>query len=148
MSARTRKTRKGEPFSIRLSSPTDELVADEARRTRRSKSSIVEELTEEAARMRRFPGIGFRTNSPGTRDAWVIGTGLDVWELVELLSSYGSAEAVVEDFPLVSERHLQLARAYREAFPEEIDEAIAENNRPVEERVELHPLVELRTPEA
>ncbi len=98
--------------------------------------------------MRRFPGIGFRTNSPGTRDAWVIGTGLDVWELVELLSSYGSAEAVVEDFPLVSERHLQLARAYREAFPEEIDEAIAENNRPVEERVELHPLVELRTPEA
>jgi uncharacterized protein (DUF433 family) len=148
VSPKARKTKKGEPFSVRLSGSTDAFVAAEARRTRRSKSSIVEELTEEAARMRRFPGIGFRTNSPGTRDAWVIGTGLDVWELGELLRSYGSAQAIVQDFPLVTQRHVQLARLYRQAFPEEIDEAIAENDRTVEDRLELYPLVELRTPEA
>src|SRR6266540_3461475 len=124
MSARTRKTRKGEPFSIRLSSPTDELVADEARRTRRSKSSIVEEWTEESARMRRFPGIGFRDEYPRRRP-WVLGTGLDVWELVDVLQSYGSAGAVGD------------------AFPEEIDEAIAENRRPADELERVHPFVRL-----
>jgi uncharacterized protein (DUF433 family) len=148
VSPKARKAKKGEPFSVRLSGSTDAFVAAEARRTRRSKSSIVEELTEEAARMRRFPGIGFRTNSPGTRDAWVIGTGLDVWELTELLRSYGSPEAVVQSFPLVTQRHVQLAQAYRETFPEEIDEAMAENDRTIEERLELYPLVELRTLEA
>jgi len=142
MPARSRKTRKGEPFSIRLSAPTDELVADEARRSRRSKSSIVEELTEESARMRRFPGIGFRDEHPRRRP-WVIGTGLDVWELIDLLESYGSAEAVVEDFPLVTERHIRLAATYRDAYPEEIDEAIAENRRPADELQRLYPFVQL-----
>jgi len=142
MSARTRKTRKGEPFSIRLSSPTDELVADEARRTRRSKSSIVEELTEESARMRRFPGIGFRDEYPRRRP-WVLGTGLDVWELIDVLESYGSTGAVVDDFPLVTEPHVRLAAAYRDAYPEEINEAIAENRRPADELERLHPFVRL-----
>jgi len=142
MPARTRKTRKGEPFSIRLSTPTDELVADEARRSRRSKSSIVEELTEESARMRRFPGIGFRDEYPRRRP-WVLGTGLDVWELIDVLESYGSAGAVVDDFPLVTERHVRLAAAYRDAYPEEIGEAIAENRRPANELERLHPFVRL-----
>jgi uncharacterized protein (DUF433 family) len=142
MSTQTRKARKGAPFSIRLSSPTDELVADEARRGRRSKSSVVEELTEESARMRRFPGIGFRDQYPRRRP-WLIGTGLDVWELIDLLESYSSAAAVVEDFPLVTERHVRLAAAYRDAYPEEIDEAIAENRRPADELERLHPFVRL-----
>src|SRR5215207_11704686 len=128
MSPRARKPRKGEPFSIRLAAPTDELVAEEARRSRRSKSSVVEELTEESARMRRFPGIGFRDEYPRRRP-WVLGTGLDVWELIDVLESYGSVGAVVDDFPLVTERHVRLAAAYRDAYPEEIDEAIAENHR-------------------
>ncbi|HLY64678.1 MAG TPA: hypothetical protein VKU60_04005, partial [Chloroflexota bacterium] len=72
---------KGAPFSIRLSRPTELYIEAEAHRTRRSKSAIVEDLTEEAARMRRFPGIGFRQNTlDGGRDAWIMGTGFDVWE--------------------------------------------------------------------
>jgi uncharacterized protein (DUF433 family) len=142
MSARMGKTRKGAPFSIRLSAPTDELVADEARRARRSKSSVVEELAEESARMRRFPGIGFRDQYPRRRP-WLIGTGLDVWELIDLVDHYGSAEAVVEEFPLVAERHVRLAAAYRDAYPEEIDEALAENRRPADKLQRLHPFVRL-----
>jgi hypothetical protein len=38
---------KSAPFSIRLSTLTDELVTREARRTRRSKGAVVEMLTEE-----------------------------------------------------------------------------------------------------
>lgn len=130
---------KGEPFSIRFSAATDRAVAAEARRTKRSKSAVVEALAEEAMRTRLFPGLGFRGDDAARRP-WVIGTGLDVWELCQLLEEAGSDEALLEDFDL-TERHLHLARAYRGRYPEEIDEAIAENRRPVEEWRELYPFV-------
>jgi hypothetical protein len=43
----------------------------------------------------------------------------------------------------VTERHVRLAAAYRDAYPEEIDEAIAENRRPADELQRLYPLVRL-----
>lgn len=49
---------KGQPFNVRLQEETERLVEAEARRTRRTKSAIVEAFTEETARTRRFPGIG------------------------------------------------------------------------------------------
>jgi hypothetical protein len=48
--------RKAAPFSMRLSDVTDQLVSEEARRTRRTKGAVVEGLAEEALRARRFPG--------------------------------------------------------------------------------------------
>jgi hypothetical protein len=134
------RARKGEPFSVRFSLATDHLVEDEARRTRRSKSAVVEALTEEAARMRRFPGIGFRGEDAGRR-AWVIGSGLDVWEVIEMLEDFGTLERLLEQAEL-SERQARLALAYRESYPEEVAEAIAENRRPVEQWRELYPFVE------
>lgn len=133
------KERKGEPFSIRLSADTDRLVSAEARRTRRSKSAVVEALAEEAARVRRFPGIGFRGDD-FNRSAWVIGTGLDVWEVIQMSQEFGSDAALVRDTQL-TDGHLRLARAYHAEFPTEIDEAIAENTRPVEEWRSLYPFV-------
>lgn len=73
---------KGQPFSVRLQEETQKLVEAEARRTRRSKSAVVEAFTEETARTRRFPGIAFRGDD-ARRRAWVIGSGLDVWETIE-----------------------------------------------------------------
>jgi uncharacterized protein (DUF433 family) len=131
---------KGEPFSVRFSRSTDRAIAAEAKRLKRSKSAIVEALAEEAMRMRRFPGVGFQGDD-ASRRAVVTGTGFDVWELIETLRNYGSAEAVVKEFPNVEHRHVQIAQAYHEAYPEEIDEAIAENNRPVEELLELYPFI-------
>ena len=52
----------------------DLLVHDEVRRSGRSRSAVVEELAEEAAKTRLFPGVAF---SGTPRRAWVIGTGLD-----------------------------------------------------------------------
>lgn len=137
------KARKGEPFSVRFSRATDTFVQEEARRTRRSKSAIVETLTEEAARARRFPGIAFRGADPDRR-AWVIGSGLDVWEIVEMLASSGSVDSLVEDTQ-VTERQARLAIAYHEAHRDEIDAMIAENRRPLEEMRALYPFIEFRT---
>jgi uncharacterized protein (DUF433 family) len=137
----SQRARKGEPFSVRFSLPTDHLVEDEARRTRRSKSAIVEALTEEAVRTRRFAGIGFR-GEDAARRPWVIGSGLDVWEIIQMLEDFGSIESLAEQTQL-SERQVHLAVAYRDSYPEEIAEAIAENRRTAEQWRELYPFIEL-----
>lgn len=133
---------KSRPFSIRLSQTTNRFVEAEARRTKRSKGAIVEALTEEAARMRRFPGIAFRGEEP-YREAWVIGTGLDVWELIQLLQDHdGSMERLLEAHENVSRRAVELAQAYYAGYREEIDEKIADNRRPLSELRELYPFAE------
>jgi uncharacterized protein (DUF433 family) len=137
------KARKGEPFSVRFTLPTDRVVEEEAGRMRRSKSAVVEMLTEEAVRTRRFPGLGFRGEDV-TRRPWVIGSGLDVWEIVQMLEDVGSVQQLVEDTQL-SDRQVRLALAYRDAYPEEIDEAIVQNRRSAREWHELYPFIELTT---
>lgn len=128
---------KSKPFSMRLSRATERFVTAEARRTKRSKGAVVEALAEEAARMRRFPGVAFRGEDAGRR-AWVIGTGLDVWEVIEMLQDHGSAQRLVRQTQLDA-RAVDLARAYYASYPEEVDEAIAENRRPLAELRDLYP---------
>src|SRR3954470_23860438 len=120
-----RREPKGEPFSVRFSGPTDRAVEEEARRQRRSKSAVVEALTEEAMRVRRFPGIAFR-GADAERRPWVIGTGLDVWEICQMVEEFESVDELAADTQLPP-RHVQLALAYRDRYPNEIEEAIAEN---------------------
>lgn len=132
---------KGQPFSIRLDESTERLVEAEARRTRRSKSAVVEAFTEEAARVRRFPGIGFRGDDIGRR-AWVIGTGLDVWELCHMLDDFASPEALAKEFHL-SPAQIRLAASYRDAHRDEIDRLIEENRRPLTDVGTLYPFVEV-----
>src|SRR5215210_2636324 len=106
---------KGQPFSVRLQEETERLVEAEARRTRRSKSAVVEAFTEESARTRRFPGIAFRGDD-ARRRAWVIGTGLDVWEMSQMLDDFGSPEKLVADTELTWAQ-VRLAAKYGNAYP-------------------------------
>lgn len=130
---------KTQPFSIRLGAQTNALVADEARRSGRSRSAIVEELTGEAAKARLHPGIAFRGRP---RRAWAIGSGLDIWEIVDLLRSYeGDEERLLREHPLLSKRHLRMTRDYATHFAEEIETLIAENRRPLEELRDLYPFL-------
>lgn len=138
------KTRKGEPFSVRFALSTDRAVEDEARRARRSKSAVVEALAEEAMRTRRFPGIAFR-GEDAARRPWVFGTGLDIWEICQMAEEFESVEGLVRETHL-TERQVRLAFAYREHYPEEIEQAVEENRRPPEQWQELYPFV--RVPRA
>ena len=140
MPAQGPKVRKGEPFSVRFTLSTDRLVRDEARRTHRSRSAVVELLTEEAVRTRRFAGIGFRGDD-FRREPWVIGSGLDVWEIIQMLDDFGSIEQLVAETQL-TDRQVRLAVAYRDSYPEEVAEAIAENRRALAEWRGLYPFVE------
>lgn len=127
---------KSEPFTMRLTRETDLWVEEEARRTRRSKGAVVEALTEEAARMRRFPGVAFR-GPEHDRRPWIIGTALDVWQVIEAYEDMGLERLLGEGD--LSERSVRLALAYHEEYPDEIDEAVARNRRSQAEWHALYP---------
>jgi hypothetical protein len=129
---------KSKPFTIRLSEEVGGWLERENRRTKLPKSALLEILAEEWIRTRRFPGIGFR-GPEHSRRAWVMGTGLDVWELVELYEGKGKERVLSEHN--VSGRQLDLALAYHEMYPREIDEAVEDNARSPAQLHEISPSV-------
>jgi len=124
---------------MRISKGLETFVEREARRTGRSKGAVVEALADEALRMRLFPGIAFR-GTDWDRRAWVMGTAFDVWQIVEAYQDIHSVERMAEDGS-VSERQIRLALDYYKRFPNEIDEAIAENRRPIEQLEQEFPFI-------
>jgi hypothetical protein len=72
------------------------------------------------------------------------GSGLDVWEIVQMLEDFGSFEQLVEAAQLCP-RQVRVVLAYRDGYPEKIAEAIAQNRRTAEEWHGLYPFVELST---
>lgn len=132
---------KSEPFSLRLSPGVEALVAEEAKRTRRSKGAVVESLAAEALKTRLVPGVAFR-GVDWERRAWVIGTALDVWEIVDAYQDFGSVDRMAAKTDL-SERQIRLALAYYERFPEEIDEALARNRRSLDELRTEFPTIDI-----
>lgn len=130
---------KSAPFSMRLSKRMEALVDREAKRTGRSRGAIIETLADEALRMRLFPGIAFR-GVDWERRAWVIGTALDVWQIVDAHRDIGSIERMAADGS-ANERQIRLALDYYELFAEEIDGAIAENRRQIEQLEEEFPFI-------
>lgn len=122
---------KSQPFTLRLSASLDKLVSEEARRSRRSKAAVIEALADEALRCRRFPGIAFR-GSDWNRRAWVVGTSLDVWEIIQAFQDFGSVERMAATTDL-AERQIRLALAYYREFAQEIDQAITDNMRSLQD---------------
>lgn len=114
-----RNARSRQPVSIRLRASVQEAVGSLARRTRRPAAQVINDLLEEALRSRRFPGVIF-VEGPAGRRAHLAGTGLDVWEVVDLVEEYESAEAVLRSFPRLTGSAIRAARAYAEAYPDEI----------------------------
>lgn len=121
---------KSGPFSLRLTPAMDALVSEEARRTRRSKGAVIEALAAEALKARLFPGIAFR-GVDWERRAWVMGTALDVWQVVDGYRDFESPEQMVAETDL-SARVVRLALAYYDRFPAEIDEMIERNRMTLE----------------
>jgi uncharacterized protein (DUF433 family) len=114
-------------------------LEEEAERVRQPKTVMLEALVDEGLRMRRFPGIGFM-GPEHDRRAYLLGTGLEVWEVVELYRDYGEEEKglMLEAHP-VTERQLRVALAYHREYPEEIDRHVRENVRTPEEWDEIYP---------
>jgi hypothetical protein len=77
--------------------------------------------------MAEFGHIVFR-DSPAGRQAYVMGSSLAVWEVVFVARDYGGDPAQTARhlrWPLV---RVQATLAYAEAFPDDIEAAIADND--------------------
>ena len=131
--------RKGRPFTVRLRPEVERRLEEEAGKARRPKTVMLEALADEALRMRRFQGIGF-VGPEHDRRAYLSGTGLEVWEVVELFGDYGEEgrKLMLEAHP-VTERQLRVALAYHREYPEEIGWHVRENARTPEEWDEIYP---------
>jgi uncharacterized protein (DUF433 family) len=125
---------KNRPFTVRLEPGLEARITRIAKLAKRSKGAVLEELADEAERMRRYPGLRFR-GPESARRVWIVGTALDVWQVIEAFSDFGrDVERMVAETDL-TRRQLDIALAYHREFRSEIDQAIAAN-RPTAQQVD------------
>jgi uncharacterized protein (DUF433 family) len=88
---------------------------------------VVQDLLEEALRMRQCPGIYF-ADEPAGREAKVAGTGLSVWEVIRDYLAEGRDETKLrEALPHLTPAQIKGALLYYRGWPKEIDELIADD---------------------
>lgn len=115
------------PRSIRFRPWIRQQIDRLGRRSRRPFSEVVQELLDEALRMRQSPGIYF-TDEPAGRVAKVAGTGLAVWEVIrDYLAERRDEKRLREALPHLTPAQIAAALLYYRAWPEEIDELIKDN---------------------
>lgn len=113
-------------LSMRLSLDSGRRLKRIARRHGWTPSDASARLVEEGLRRSEFAFLDFR-DSPIGRQAYIQGSTLAAWEVVLLLRSYNGNVAAVAKHLRWPEAKVQAAANYAEAFPQEIDEALAEN---------------------
>ena len=110
--------------TMRLPEETAEWLKSSARRVGRSVSEVGAALFEEARRVSQFAEIEFRTFA-GERHVCLAG-GLRLWKVLLTAQNYAmDAEKTAAHFDLPVWK-IQAAFHYYDAFPQEIDAAIAE----------------------
>ncbi len=124
--------------SLRIPKEVVEDIRTLAEATGQDFSAAAVELLAEAAKMRRCPGIGF-ADGPAGRRARILGTGMDVWELIATYKSLGENPARLRKaYPWLSDAQRRAALGYYAAYPEEIDRRIALNERWTGEQLRTH----------
>jgi uncharacterized protein (DUF433 family) len=125
--------------SFRFSEGTLKRLDERAHDIRETRTGLAERYVEEGLRMDEHPGIGF-ADGPAGRRAILLGTGLDVWEVVDTVKqNRGSVDAASRYLELPAAT-IRTAVRYYAAFPDETDEllrrrdAIAERERTAAER--------------
>src|SRR6266852_5788126 len=114
--------------SIRVPEQVRVEIEETARRSRRDFSSVANEMLEEAVKLRRIPGISF-ADEPTGRVPRVAGTGIEVWEIVHVYRDENDSwDELRESFHWLTERQLRAALAYAEAYPDEINERLKEED--------------------
>ena len=113
--------------SLRLDPNEAEKLKQMARRTGRTPSEVGADLLGESIRRSDFAFIEFRDSASG-RQAYIQGTRLAVWQAVSVLRSYGGNVAKAAAHLRWPQAKIHAAIAYTKAFPNEIEDAIKEND--------------------
>jgi hypothetical protein len=113
-------------ISMRLPAASGKRLKRMANRHGWTPSDASARLVEEGLRRSEFAFIDFR-DSPAGRQACLQGSTLAVWEIMLLVDSYRKDVLAVAKHLKWPEAKIQAAVNYAAAFPEEINDAIAEN---------------------
>jgi uncharacterized protein (DUF433 family) len=113
-------------MSLRLSESQMERLGRVARRHEKRPSQMAAVLLEEALRMAEHSHIRFWETAAGRR-AYISGTRLSVWMVTWIVREYGGDIAAAAQHLQESQRRIQAALDYAAAYPDEIDQLIADN---------------------
>ncbi|MBB6143465.1 uncharacterized protein (DUF433 family) [Silvibacterium bohemicum] len=114
-------------ISMRLPVESEKRLKRMANRHGWTPSDASARLVEEGLRRSEFAFIDFR-DSPAGRQAYIQGSSLSVWEIMLLVRSYkGNVAAGAKHLGWPAAK-VQAAVHYAEAFGEEIENALAEND--------------------
>ena len=131
-------------MSLRLKDGQAERLEDVARRQRLRPSQAAARLLEEALRMDQFRHIDFQDTIHG-REAFVQGMRIKVWQVewhARNTMSYKRKPAKIAKHLNIPEHWVESALSYCRAYPEEIEEALALQNRSFEELKKVLPNLE------
>jgi hypothetical protein len=114
-------------ISMRLPAESGRRLKRFAKRHGWTASDTSARLVEEGLRRTEFAYIDFRDSSAG-RQTYIQGSGVQVWMVMLLLRSYKGDVAAVAEHLVWPVEKVKAAINYRDAYPEEIDSALAEND--------------------
>lgn len=120
------KTTPSTVISMRLPAASGKRLRRMAQRHGWTPSDASARLVEEGLRRSEFAFLDFRDSSVG-RQAYMQGSSLAVWEVLLLVRSYQHDLEAVSKHLRWPQAKVQAAVNYAEAFPGEIDDALAEN---------------------
>jgi uncharacterized protein (DUF433 family) len=126
--------------TLRLPDEAAEAVKLIARKERRSVNEIGTRIIEEWIRQNRFTHIEFR-NVGGERLA-CIKDRLPVWQIILVAQDHGMDAAKTAEHLRLRPEQVEAALQYYAAYPDEIDAALAENDRGFDRLKEMLPQIQ------
>ena len=118
--------------SFRLRPDTSERLERRAAESGETYTSLAERFIDEGLRRIDHPAIDF-VDGPAGRRASLVGTGLSVWEVVEVLRANDGSIERTADYLEIPASLVQAAEEYRVSHPAEIERWI-NRNRALAER--------------
>ena len=123
-----------QPLSVRLNDATISRLGARAQRVHLPPRTLAQRYVEEGLRMDEHPLVRF-ADGPAGRRARLIGTGKDVWAVIEVVRDNGGDAAGSARYLEIPLGLVQAAIAYYGAYAAEIDQQIAANEQ---EAAEAH----------
>ena len=121
-----------EPFAARFSRATLAHLNERAVRVGANKTALAERYVEEGLRMDEHPLIYFRNGAAGRRPA-LLGTRLDVWQVIETVRQNENAPADAAEYLDLPQSHVEACIKYYLSYEREIDEWIAREREAADE---------------
>lgn len=111
-------------LSLRVASATFEELERRARETGETRNTLAERYIAEGMRMDEHPQIAFREGALGRRAA-LVGTRLDVWQVMETVRNSGNSVEEAADYLEQPVEKVRAAVRYYAAYRDEADEFAA-----------------------